>query len=262
MSADPTDFPETAGSDVAGRAMLVRAARPVRLECVARGYLFGSAWSDYEETGSVQGRDAPVRASRRPSGSRRRSSRPPPRPRRATTSRSPTSRPPRSWATSASSSSATSRCASTSSAPSSRVERGLILADTKLEFGTVDDELLVIDEMLTPDSSRYWPAEDYRVGASPPSFDKQYVRDHYLSIGWNLEPPAPRLPATVIDATRSKYVEAYELVTGASFDEWYGRRARSEHATRRGSTSRTFPACSTRRARRWSARCPPSATTT
>ena len=102
------------------------------------------------------------------------------------------------------------------------LSRGLILADTKLEFGTIDDDLLVIDEMLTPDSSRYWPAEDYRVGVSPPSFDKQYVRDHYLSIGWNLEPPAPALPSSVIDATRSKYVEAYELVTGASFDEWHG----------------------------------------
>jgi phosphoribosylaminoimidazole-succinocarboxamide synthase len=101
-------------------------------------------------------------------------------------------------------------------------ERGLILADTKLEFGTVDDELLVIDEMMTPDSSRYWPAEEYRVGSSPPSFDKQYVRDHYLQLGWDKVPPAPRLPASVIDATRSKYVEAYELVTGRSFDEWFG----------------------------------------
>ena len=97
------------------------------------------------------------RAARRPSGCRSRSSRPPPRPRRATTCRSPTPTPPRSWATSASSSCATSRCASTRSAPSTRPTHGLILADTKLEFGDVDGELLVIDEMLTPDSSRYWP---------------------------------------------------------------------------------------------------------
>ena len=102
------------------------------------------------------------------------------------------------------------------------LSRGLILADTKLEFGTIDDRLLVIDEMLTPDSSRYWPADEYTVGISPPSFDKQYVRDHYLSLGWNREPPAPPLPATVIDATRSKYVEAYELVSGRSFAEWHG----------------------------------------
>ncbi len=76
--------------------------------------------------------------------------------------------------------------------------------------------------MLTPDSSRYWPAEEYTVGVSPPSFDKQYVRDYYLSMGWNREPPAPPLPPAVIEATRSKYVEAYELVTGGSFDEWHG----------------------------------------
>ena len=99
--------------------------------------------------------------------------------------------------------------------------RGVILADTKLEFGTVGDELLAIDEMLTPDSSRYWPADEYRVGTSPPSFDKQFVRDHYLGIGWDQMPPAPPLPPEVIEGTRARYVEAYELLTGESFDEWY-----------------------------------------
>ena len=83
---------------------------------------------------------------------------------------------------------------------------GIILADTKFEFGELDDELLVIDEMLTPDSSRYWSAEDYRVGTSPPSFDKQYVRDHYLTTGWDQTAPAPRLPRAVIDGTRARYV--------------------------------------------------------
>jgi phosphoribosylaminoimidazole-succinocarboxamide synthase len=99
--------------------------------------------------------------------------------------------------------------------------QGVILADTKLEFGTVDDELLVIDEMLTPDSSRYWPSESYAVGGSPESFDKQFVRDYYLSLGWDQRPPAPPLPANVIDGTRARYVEAYELITGESFDEWF-----------------------------------------
>ena len=126
----------------------------------------------------------------------------------------------------------------------------------------VDDKLMVIDEMLTPDSSRYWPADEYRVGVSPPSFDKQFVRDHYLSIGWNLEPPAPPLPRAVIDATRSKYVEAYELVTGASFDEWHGGRAAVSSYEARASTSPIFPASSIRRARRWRGRFPPSGTTT
>jgi phosphoribosylaminoimidazole-succinocarboxamide synthase len=98
----------------------------------------------------------------------------------------------------------------------------LILADTKLEFGEIDGRLFVIDEIMTPDSSRYWSADDHQVGTSPPSFDKQYVRDHYLSIGWNMEPPVPRMPAAVIEGTRARYVEAYEQVSGRSFDTWYG----------------------------------------
>jgi phosphoribosylaminoimidazole-succinocarboxamide synthase len=75
---------------------------------------------------------------------------------------------------------------------------------------------------MTPDSSRYWPAEHYVVGTSPPSFDKQFVRDHYLALGWDQRPPAPPLPRAVIDGTRARYVEAYELITGESFDEWFG----------------------------------------
>jgi phosphoribosylaminoimidazole-succinocarboxamide synthase len=99
---------------------------------------------------------------------------------------------------------------------------GLILADTKLEFGEVDGELVIIDELMTPDSSRYWGAYDHRVGTSPPSFDKQYVRDHYLSIGWDMRPPVPSMPDRVINGTRARYVEAYEQVSGRSFDAWYG----------------------------------------
>ena len=101
-------------------------------------------------------------------------------------------------------------------------KHGLILADTKLEFGDVDGRLVVIDEMMTPDSSRYWSADDHQVGTSPPSFDKQYVRDHYLSIGWDMQPPVPHMPAAVIEGTRARYVEAYEQVSGLSFDTWYG----------------------------------------
>jgi phosphoribosylaminoimidazole-succinocarboxamide synthase len=221
VSADPTDFPETAGSEVAGRAMLVRAARPIRLECVARGYLFGSAWSDYEATGTVQGRPLPSGlslADRLPAPLF-----------------TPTTKAEAGHDLPLSDADAAALVGDDrfeqvrdltlrvyEFGAEVAASRGLILADTKLEFGTVDDELLVIDEMLTPDSSRYWAAEDYRVGTSPPSFDKQFVRDHYLAIGWNREPPAPRLPDPVIAATRSKYVEAYELVTGESFDEWYG----------------------------------------
>jgi phosphoribosylaminoimidazole-succinocarboxamide synthase len=221
VSADPTDFPETAGPEVAGRAMLVRAARPVRLECVARGFLFGSAWVDYRESGSVHGRRLPpglAEAERLPAPIF-----------------TPTTKAEEGHDLPLSDKDAAGLVGDDvfeqvreltlrvyEYGAELAAARGLILADTKLEFGTIDDQLLVIDEMLTPDSSRYWPVEEYRVGTSPPSFDKQYVRDYYLSIGWEKVPPAPRLPEAVIAATRSKYVEAYELVTGKSFDEWHG----------------------------------------
>ena len=221
VSSDPTDFPETAGTDVAGRAMLVRAARPIRLECVARGYLFGSAWSDYEATRSVGGRALP--------GGLHQAERLPAPLFTPTTKAEAGHDLPLSDAEAAGMVGAdvfervrdiTLRVYEFGAELAA--SRGVILADTKLEFGTIDDHLLVIDEMLTPDSSRYWPSEEYRVGTSPPSFDKQFVRDHYLRIGWDKEPPAPALPPEVIAATHGKYVEAYELLTGHSFDEWYG----------------------------------------
>jgi phosphoribosylaminoimidazole-succinocarboxamide synthase len=220
VSSDPTDFPETAGPKVAGRAMLVRATRPIRLECIARGYLFGSAWSEYSERGTVSGRTLPA-------GLRQ------------------AERLPEPIFTSTTKAEAGHDLPLTDAEAAELVgagvfeqvrdatlaiyrfgaERaascGVLLADTKLEFGTVDGELLVIDEMLTPDSSRYWPAEHYAVGSSPPSFDKQYVRDHYLRTGWNQQSPAPPLPRDVINGTRARYIEAYELLTGHSFDEWH-----------------------------------------
>jgi phosphoribosylaminoimidazole-succinocarboxamide synthase len=221
VSADPTDFPETAGTEVAGRAMLVRATQPVRLECIARGYLFGSAWSDYQASGAVQGRALPSglgQAERLPE------------PIFTTTTKAEAGHDqPLTDAEAATLVGETRfeeirdltlRVYGFGTAHASSC--GLILADTKLEFGVVGDELLVIDEMMTPDSSRYWSADEYRVGTSPPSFDKQYVRDHYLTLGWDLVPPAPRLPRSVVDGTRARYVEAYEALTGASFDEWYG----------------------------------------
>jgi phosphoribosylaminoimidazole-succinocarboxamide synthase len=224
VSSDPTDFPETAGAEVAGRAMLVKAAQPVRLECVARGYLFGSAWSDYQETGTVAGRPLP-------SGLRQAEQLPTP-------IFTPTTKAdaghdlPLGDAEAAALVGADRyeelrdlTLAVYSFGAAHAAERGLILADTKLEFGEVDGQLLVIDEMLTPDSSRYWGADEYVVGTSPPSFDKQYVRDHYLSIGWNMEPPVPRMPESVIAGTRARYVEAYEQVSGHSFDAWYGDEA-------------------------------------
>jgi len=96
--------------------------------------------------------------------------------------------------------------------------RGIIIADTKFEFGTVGDELIWIDEALTPDSSRFWPADQYEPGKAQPSFDKQYVRDYLERIGWNKQPPGPALPDDVVTATRDKYREAYQRVTGNPLD--------------------------------------------
>jgi phosphoribosylaminoimidazole-succinocarboxamide synthase len=220
ISSDPTDFPETAG-DVGGRAMLVRATQPVRLECVVRGYLFGHGWKEYSEQGTVGGFTVPA-------GLRQ------------------AERLPEPLFTPTTKADAGHDLALTASEAADLVgaglyerlrdlsiriyemgaahayENGLVLADTKFEFGTLDGELLVIDEMMTPDSSRYWPLDAYEVGTSPPSFDKQFVRDFMDSTGWNHEPPAPRMPADVIEKTHALYREAYELLTGESLDDWYG----------------------------------------
>jgi phosphoribosylaminoimidazole-succinocarboxamide synthase len=221
VSADPTDFPETAGSEVAGRAMLVRAARPIRLECIARGYLFGSAFTDYEANGAVQGR-------RLPTGLRQAERLPEPIFTATTKAEAGHDVPLDDDGAAAlvgrelldRIQEATLRLYEHGAHHAE--SRGLVLADTKLEFGMIDDTLVVIDELMTPDSSRYWDAETYHVGVSPPSFDKQFVRDHCLSIGWNQQPPAPRLPDAVVAGTRARYIEAYERITGASFGEWYG----------------------------------------
>ena len=100
------------------------------------------------------------------------------------------------------------------------LERGVIIADTKFEFGIFDGEVILIDEVLTPDSSRFWPQDEYEQGRSQPSFDKQYVRDWLDQSGWDHTPPPPELPADVVEATRSRYVEAYERVSGRPFDSW------------------------------------------
>ena len=221
VSSDPTDFPETAGPDVSGRAMLVRAARPIRLECIARGYLFGSAWSEYEAAGTVGGRPMPgglreAEALAEPVFT-------------TTTKADAGHDEPLTEGDAAAlvgpdvyDQVRAATLAIYRHAAAHALRCGLILADTKLEFGMIDDAVVVIDEMCTSDSSRYWPADGYTVGGSPPSFDKQFVRDHYLRIGWDQTPPAPPLPEAVIEGTRARYVEAYEMLTNRSFDEWYG----------------------------------------
>jgi len=220
ISSDPTDFPEIAG-DVAGRATLVHAARPIRLECVVRGYVFGHGWSEYQESGTVGGFAVPAWL---------RQAEKLPQPLFTPTTKSETGHDTPLTAAEAIDLVGADVYRELRDISLSLYERGarhaescgLMLADTKFEFGERDDRIIVIDEMMTPDSSRYWPREGYRPGTSPPSFDKQYVRDFLDSTGWNHEPPAPHMPAEVIANTRAKYVEAYELVTDRAFSEWYG----------------------------------------
>jgi phosphoribosylaminoimidazole-succinocarboxamide synthase len=221
ISADPTDFPETAGPDVAGRAMMVRAARPVLMECVVRGYLFGSAWSEYKQKGTVNGEPLPpgmVNAERLPEPIF-----------------TPTTKADEGHDLALTRDDAIAlvgkdfyeglrdlSIAIYKYGTTVASARGILLADTKLEFGTVDGQLLLIDEILTPDSSRFWPADEYEPGTAPPSFDKQYVRQYLLDEGFDGSPPPPSLPDKVVEGTRSRYIEAYEQLTEQSFDDWYG----------------------------------------
>ena len=220
ISCDPTDFPEIAG-EVAGRATLVHAARPIRLECIVRGYVFGGGWSEYEAGGTVGGFAVPA-------GLRQADKLPQPLFTPTTKAESGHDVPLTAGeAEELVGSGVYEQLRDLSLRLYERGARhaescGLILADTKFEFGERDGDIIVIDEMMTPDSSRYWPSEKYRPGSAPPSFDKQYVRDFMDSTGWNHEPPAPHMPADVIANTRAKYVEAYELLTDKAFSDWYG----------------------------------------
>ena len=199
---------------LAGRSMLVRKTNPVPIECVARGYLSGSGWKEYQAGGAVCGIALPPGL--------RESDRLP--------------EPIFTPATKAT----TGHDVNVSEAAAARLvgesliqrlraltlelyqfgaahaeSRGILLADTKFEFGLTDThEIILIDEVMTPDSSRYWPKDQYAPGGPQPSFDKQYVRDHLERIGWNKQPPVPSLPEDVVMRTRQKYVEAYRRLTG------------------------------------------------
>jgi phosphoribosylaminoimidazole-succinocarboxamide synthase len=220
ISADPTDFPETAG-DVAGRAMLVHATQPIRLECVVRGYVFGGGWAEYREQGTVGGFAVP-------GGLREAERLPEP-------LFTPTTKAQSGHDLALNADDAAELVGRSvydkvrdlslhlySMGAEHATDCGIILADTKFEFGELDGEIIVIDEMMTPDSSRYWPADQYAPGGSPPSFDKQYVRDFMNATGWNHEPPAPSMSREAIENTQARYREAYETLTGESLDDWYG----------------------------------------
>jgi phosphoribosylaminoimidazole-succinocarboxamide synthase len=224
VSDDPREFPDAFAAHAGrleGRAQLVRRGRRVDVECVVRGYLTGSGLREYRRTGTVCGLPLPAGLA---DGARLEPARFTP----TTKAEAGHDLPLRAEeAVDLVGAAVYEKVRDYSIAmyelgAARAQERGLVLADTKFEFGELDGEIIVIDEMMTPDSSRYWPLDAYEVGTSPPSFDKQFVRDFMDSTGWNHEPPAPRLPPDVIDATRGLYREAYEMLTGSSLDEWYG----------------------------------------
>jgi phosphoribosylaminoimidazole-succinocarboxamide synthase len=199
---------------LAGRTMLVRKTRPLAVECIVRGYLAGSGWADYQKTGAVCGIPLPAglkESDRLPA---------------------PIFTPSTKAALGTHDENITmAQAAATIGADlATRVQevsltlyrrarawaepRGIILADTKFEFGLMNGELLLIDEVLTPDSSRFWPQDDYAPGRPQKSYDKQYLRDYLESLGWNKQPPPPPLPAEVLANTRAKYLEALKSLTG------------------------------------------------
>ncbi len=210
VTADFDQFPESLQPYeelLRDRSMIVRKAEPLQIECVVRGYLAGSGWKDYQETGAVCGIKLPAglkQASQLPM---------------------PIFSPATKAATGHDQNICWQECCEVlgeeraiivrdlslglySDGSLHAAQRGIIVADTKFEFGVRDGSLLLIDECLTPDSSRFWPADCYERGSSPVSYDKQFVRDYLETLGWDKTPPAPNLPAEVIAKTSQKYEEA------------------------------------------------------
>jgi phosphoribosylaminoimidazole-succinocarboxamide synthase len=216
ITADFEQFPaelQPFREQLIGRSMIVKKTTPLAVECVVRGYLAGSGWSEYQKTQSVCG-------IKLPSGLQLASQLP-----------EPIFTPSTKAEEGHDENIDMAECARIlGDEMANRVKelslkiysegrehaagRGIIVADTKFEFGTVDGKLLLIDECLTPDSSRFWPADQYVVGKSPPSFDKQFVRDYLETLDWDKTPPGPRLPADIIEKTSAKYREAFENMTG------------------------------------------------
>lgn len=201
--------------DVARRAMVVHRAERVDVECVARGYITGSAWSEYRRSGTVNGEPMPAGLQE---GDRFPEPLFTPTTKAETGHDEPISRHDLPGVVGAELAGELERLtvAVYQWAHDYALSRGIILADTKVEFGTLDGQLILIDELLTPDSSRFWDGASYKPGQSQPNFDKQYVRDWLTAAGWDREPPAPELPADVVERSRERYFEAYRLLTGAS----------------------------------------------
>jgi phosphoribosylaminoimidazole-succinocarboxamide synthase len=217
VATEFSDFPAALApfrDQLEGRAMLVKKAQPLPVECVVRGYLAGSGWKEYQATQSVCGiplSPGLLQAAKLPE----------------------TLFTPSTKAASGHDENITwsecQRLLGTDIAAQVRdhsialyetgrtwaASKGILIADTKFEFGLLDGKVILIDECLTPDSSRFWPASEYAPGMSPPSFDKQFVRDYLETLDWDKTPPAPGLPASIVERTSAKYQEAYERLTGA-----------------------------------------------
>jgi phosphoribosylaminoimidazole-succinocarboxamide synthase len=211
VSINPAEYPEECApyrKILEGRSMLVKKASPLPVECIVRGYLSGSGWKDYQHNKTVSG-------IKLPDGLKESSKLPEP-------IFTPTTKAPegdhdspinRKEMEDIISADVTDKVIKISLAIYKRaaaiaLKAGIIIADTKMEFGLIDKELILIDELLTPDSSRFWPADDYEEDRPQKSFDKQFLRDYLLSIKWNQKPPAPELPPEIIENTKKKYEEA------------------------------------------------------
>jgi phosphoribosylaminoimidazole-succinocarboxamide synthase len=219
----PAGASDQLGSDLLGRTMVVKKAEMLPIECIVRGYLSGSAWAEYRRDGTMHGSPLP--------GGMRQSDRLP----------EPVFTPSTKATEGHDLNINFEQAADLVGADVAKQARelcldayvrgadwalrqGIIVADTKFELGFIDGELCLCDEVLTPDSSRFWPADEWEPGEAPPSFDKQPLRDWLEATGWDKTPPPPSLPDDVVDATRARYVAAYERLTGASFADWPGVR--------------------------------------
>jgi phosphoribosylaminoimidazole-succinocarboxamide synthase len=204
-----------------GRSMLVRRAEMLPIECIVRGYLSGSAWAEYKRSGTMHGAELPA-------GMRQSDQLPEP---VFTPSTKATSGHDENISYEQAVELVGEKTASAAreisleayrSGAAWAAERGIVIADTKFELGFIDGRLAICDEVMTPDSSRFWPADEWQPGATPPSFDKQPLRDWLEASGWDKTPPPPPLPADVIASTRERYVQAYERLTGLHFADWPG----------------------------------------
>lgn len=219
ITGDVSEYPRQCrpyADELRGRSMVVKKTEPLPIECVVRGYISGSGWNSYQESRQICGIDLPP-------GLRESEQLPEP-------LFTPSTKEEVGVHDINIDFEETARRIGRPLAEKVRdlslaiygkgarlaLEKGIIIADTKFEFGLLGDELILIDEVLTPDSSRFWPQQDYQPGGAQKSFDKQYLRDYLLSIKWDKKPPAPHLPDDVVANTRNKYVEALRLITGQS----------------------------------------------